>query len=208
MSFDLTAIIDYNVPFEPINIERVLNLLNSAVADNWSNGRDEWSDFTPGHMVAPEECLIDCYYEKMSRYEIDNQVHWMSKSFIFSYSPVSSSFASITFFDISRRNLKVLIRISGYQQFEVQGERRRQRMERESEEVRRQRGEVPPYPKGPDDEDPSYDAWWQEYYDLEETPAVWPQNKRCFQHIIAQLRTAFPVREIKIDKALQDGEAT
>ena len=127
----------------------------------------------------------------------------------FSFSPLSYRVAGIGFTEEQDGKMTVLVSVSSMQVYEVQGERQRQRMEREWEEARKRRGESPPYPFGPPDDDPDDDddAWLTEYHDLDETPNVWPQNKRCLQHIIAGLKEALPVRKISIDAPLrEDGE--
>ena len=69
----------------------------------------------------------------------------------------------------------------------------------EVEEMRIKRGEKHIEKHGPDEDDPTYEAWMEKWNELDMETEVWPQNKRCFQNIIDCLTDLFPVEKIEID---------
>jgi len=57
---------------------------------------------------------------------------------------------------------------------------------------------------GPQDgelDEEAYDAWWDKYRSLGEdySPSVWPQNRQCFLNVIEHFKSAFPVKEVRLD---------
>jgi hypothetical protein len=199
--------IEYEAPFGPRSVEEVLQALALAVAENWRDARDEWSPPEPEHPIDAEGWAKEFTRAHMTQLEFEGRPYWISREFGFSYSPQSSRSANFGVGENHDGTLRARIGVSDQQRIEVRGDRRRSQMKRRWEQIRRRRGERPPFRTGPDDDDPGYDEWWREYDRLEETPEVWPQNKRCIQHIISRLRAALPVRNVTMDEPLRGGEA-
>jgi hypothetical protein len=185
----------------------VLQALASAVAENWRDARDEWSPPELEDPIDVEGWAKEFTREHMRQREFEGPPHWISREFGFSYSPLSSRGANFGVRENHDGTLRAWIGVPDRERIEVRGDRRRKQMARHWEQIRRRRGERPPFRTGPDDDDPGYDEWWREYDRLEETPLVWPQNKRCIQHIISRLRAALPMRMVEIDEPLRGGEA-
>lgn len=207
MSEDYYARIRFQVPYQRSHVDKVLNAIASAVQDNWRLYRDQWSTPEPEYRVDTEERAELCDPLHLRDAVVEGLSYRRSTAeFGFSFSPLSARVAGLWLLEMDDGCLCVGVSVSRSYLGETRGDRRRDRMEREWDDVRRNRGEAPPREIGPDLDDPEYDEWYKEYYDLEETPNVWPQNKACINHIVRTLQGVLPVAEVSIDPQLQSME--
>lgn len=204
MSESYYAEVRCNVPYQRSNVEKALNAIASAVDHNWLLHRDQWSSPKPEYPVDLQSWLEICDPKRLHDTIVEGSPYRRTTDQLgFSYSPLSIRVAGLYLREVADGSLEVDITVSGSHLGERRGDRRRERMEREWDDVRRGRGEAPPREIGPDLDDPEYEEWYEEYYDLEATPNVWPQNKACINHIVRKLQEVFPVAEVSIDPKLQ-----
>jgi hypothetical protein len=195
--------IKYDAVFSPRHVEEVLRALSVSVEENW-RARDEWSTPQPEPGVNVAGWLRECGPDQLEWSELTHR--WSSRSFYFSFSPLSWGQASVDLIKEQDGLLTALFFAPGWLPYEIQGEREIRRMDQEWDRIRGERGEPEPRERGPDEGHPNYDAWWEKRTRLGDTPCVWPQNKNCLRHIIERLCSVFPVRDLYIEEPLQDGE--
>jgi hypothetical protein len=204
MAERLHCSIDYLALFSTEGVKRILSTLAGAVQDNWPL-RDEWSTAEPEYPVDIDRWLVTCGPEVMQRFEgkrADQTWSCCTQELTFSFSPLSAWTAWLFIAKEHDGRVSILLSVPRGVLHEYQGEREQCRMEWEWDEIRQQRGEDPVGKRGPDEGHPSYDEWWEKWNALADTPAAWPNNKRCIEHIIEKLRTALPVRDVSIDEQL------
>jgi hypothetical protein len=184
----------------------VLEELAQAVEDNWA-ARDQWSDPRPDPPVDVEGWLLRCQPDALEW--VNALGWWQNRGFLdFAFSPLSLGIGSISFVRERDDRLSVLLSVPVLVQFEHEGERELRRMKETWEEVCRQQPERSLGPRGPGRDHPDFDAWWEKWDSLEDTPKVWPRNRVLMRHIIDRLKGVFPIRQLKVaPELLPDGAA-
>lgn len=212
MSERISVRIDYQTPFSAGSIEKVLQAASTAIEHNWQTVRDQWSTDEPEYPVNIAAWLSECTPERMTWYGLtpdDPEGYWATRPFELSFSPLSLYVCWLFIYKQPDDQLSVDLSVKEWALYEFKGEREQRRMEWEWDEIRRNRGETTSGKRGPNEEDPRYDEWWEQWNGLDELDEnVWPQNKKCLQHIIERLKSALPVRSVEIDEELRDGDTT
>lgn len=205
MSGLLKAKLQYDVDFSPAIIRQLATVLRSAVYDNWKV-RDEWSTPAPEPDIDVDQWLEQSATENMRYSELFG--YWTTNSLFFPYSPLSSWHCSVDLIREHDERFTVLLLITEAAKYEIQGERELDRMKMVAERISGEaKGGRLSQPRSPL-EDPESEEWAEKEYQLWRTPNVWPQNKKCLQHIIEKLKCAFPVRALEINPELLNGEGS
>jgi len=201
----------YAVPYTLDSIEAVLRALAEAVETNWRD-RDAWCDPRPDLPVEIAAWTSLCGPDSLAWDDISKQwrpraraaPEWKFTEFFFNFSPLSSKAMSANL--VKERDGSVTIRCLIYASVrnELLGDRRVERMVKEWDRIRLERGEPEPREHGPDEDHPGYDAWWDELSQLDYTFSAWPQARRHLRRIIKFLRAALPLRDAWIDPRLRE----
>jgi hypothetical protein len=207
MSKSFNARFDYDVAFSHANVAQVLRVLAESIDENWQTGslRDQWSTSEPDLKVDTDTWLAACEIGRMNRFVGDDgrPFHATAGLLDAEFSPLSTYACSYIIGSGKQGMLYVELLAWRGVLGETAGDREQGRMEAPWDDVRRQRPVRSHSSIGPDEDDPTFDAWWEKWNALEDTPPVWPQNKRAIQNIISTLRSVHPVRSASIDSELQ-----
>jgi hypothetical protein len=180
--------LDYDVPFTRDTIRRVLDALAEAVEDNWR----DITDARRKPIFVKADSWSEVEFEEV---EGGKRTPW----FEFSYSPFSATDAEILFSGSNQGQLSVMLTFPRKSFMEeVEGEDEYLEMEREWEDIRKERGESSRAKIGPDEWLPYYDEWWQKYNALRQTPKVWAKNQPRFRHLFDKLLSVFPAKEVTV----------
>ncbi|HEV2295487.1 MAG TPA: hypothetical protein VGR35_16680 [Tepidisphaeraceae bacterium] len=202
MSDSLKAKIDYETDFTTA-VASVLQALADSVSDNWRVLCDEWSSAEAAPKVDVDAWAAQCAAGKMERFQSNDGAVFYAAMMDFAFSPASSLLCSCVVLQRADGGLSVSLLLDRNAPGETVGDREQRRMEAPWEEARLHRTVRTDRSIGPDEDDPTFDAWWEKWDALEDTPPVWPQNKKAIQNIISRLAAVHPLRFASIDPELQ-----
>ncbi len=202
--------LDCRAPCSEKAVRRAIEAVRLAAHDNYGA---ETGSVTPQLWYDGRECDEDSVAQIIACLKSPNSMFGSGSSHcqvMADYSPLSTEKLELGLWRFGHDDkLDMFVQIREHAKYEVVGSRERDRMEREWIEKLAEHGlvdlnhgyitELPTLNEMPRRQ---YQKWRKRYDELEATPSIWPQNRRCFLRIVENLKQAFDVTQVELDPRL------